>query len=79
MLFDDYLCFVASNKQQIQWTRIQSNQHKHWITGNTYASADSFKHKVVIAMKSEQIQYLAFGAIWWQEDKYVLQQQQASK
>ena len=22
MLYDDYLCLVASNKQQIQWTRI---------------------------------------------------------
>ena len=22
-LYDDYLCLVASNKQQIQWTRIR--------------------------------------------------------
>ena len=31
MLSDDYryLCLVALNKQQIQWTRIQRNQQEH--------------------------------------------------
>jgi len=24
-LYDDYLCLVASNKQQIQWTKIRRN------------------------------------------------------
>jgi len=34
-LYDDYLCLVASNKQQIQWTRIQRNQEGSWNTGNS--------------------------------------------
>ena len=34
-LYDDYLCLVASNKQQIQWTRIRRNPQEHWITGNS--------------------------------------------
>ena len=32
-LYNDYLCLVASNKQQIQWTRIRRNPQKtldHW-------------------------------------------------
>ena len=28
-LYDDYLCSVASNKQQIQWTRIRKNPQEH--------------------------------------------------
>ena len=28
-LYDDYLCLVASNKQQIQWTRIRRNLQEH--------------------------------------------------
>ena len=32
-LYDDYLCSVASNKQQIQWTRIEKNPQEHWIIG----------------------------------------------
>ena len=35
MLYDDYLCLVALNKQQIQWTRIRRNPQEHWITGNS--------------------------------------------
>ena len=50
MLCDNYLCLVASNKQQIQWTRIQRNSQKHWITGNSKTGADSSKHEVT-AMK----------------------------
>ena len=34
-LYDDYLCLVASNKQQIQWTRIQRNPLEHWIIGSS--------------------------------------------
>ena len=28
-LYDDYLCLVASNKYQIQWTKIRRNPHDH--------------------------------------------------
>ena len=28
-LYDDYLCLVASNKQQIQWTRIRKKKHRN--------------------------------------------------
>ena len=34
-LYDDYLCLVVSNKQQIQWTRIRRNPQEHWIIGNS--------------------------------------------
>ena len=34
-LYDDYLCLVALNNGQIQWTRIRRNPQKHWITGNS--------------------------------------------
>ena len=34
-LYDDYLCLVASNKQQIQWTRTRRNPKEHWIIGNS--------------------------------------------
>ena len=34
-LYDDYLCLMASNKQQIQWTRIRRNPQEHWIIGNS--------------------------------------------
>ena len=30
-LYNDYLRFVASNQQQIQWTRIRRNFQEHWI------------------------------------------------
>ena len=68
-LYDDYLCLVASNQQQIQWTEIWRNSQEHWITGNSLAGADSFNHEVpvVIAMKSVQVfQYFASDAIRWQ-------------
>ena len=54
-LYDDYLCLVASNKQQIQWTRIRKNPQEHWITENSKAGADSSKHDVVFKIKSVQI------------------------
>ena len=54
-LYDDYLCLVASNKQQIQWTRIRRNPQEHWIIGNSYAGADSYNHEVVVVMKSVRI------------------------
>ena len=64
MLCDDYLCLVASNKQQIQRTKIQKNPQKHWITGNSQADVNSSNHEAVIAMKSAQnIQYLASDAV----------------
>ena len=28
--YDDYLCMVASNKQQIRWAIIRKNSQKHW-------------------------------------------------
>ena len=31
--YDDYLCLVALNKQQIQWTRIRRNPQEHRIIG----------------------------------------------
>ena len=34
-LYDDYLYLVTSNKQRIQWTSIQGNPQKFWITGNS--------------------------------------------
>ena len=34
-LYDDYLCLMASNKQQIQWTRIRRNPQEHWIIENS--------------------------------------------
>ena len=34
-LYEDYLCLVASNKQQIQWTRIRRNSQEHWNIGNS--------------------------------------------
>ena len=51
LLYDDYLCLVASNKQQIQWTRIQRNPQEHWIVKNFKAGADSSNHEVVAVMK----------------------------
>ena len=36
-LRDDYLCFVALNKQQINVTRIQRNPQEHWVSGNSFA------------------------------------------
>ena len=33
--YDDYLCLVASNKQQISWTKIRENPQEHWITKNS--------------------------------------------
>ena len=64
MLYDDYLCLVASNKRQIYWARIRRNPQEHWITGNSETGADSFKHEVVNAMKSERIiQQLASDAV----------------
>ena len=54
-LYDDYLCLVASNKQQIQWTEIRRNPLEHWIIGNSYAGADSSNQKVVLVMKSVRI------------------------
>ena len=54
-LYDDYLCLVASNKKQIQWTRIRTNPQKHWISGISYAGADSSNHEVIIAIKSGRI------------------------
>ena len=52
--YDDYLCLVASNEQQTQWTRIRRYPQEHWITGNSYTGADSSNHEVVIAMESAQ-------------------------
>ena len=76
-LYDNFLCLVALNKQQIQWIRIRKNPQELWIIGNSKAGANSSNHKVVIAMKSARVvQYLASDAVWWQEDKYALQQQQ---
>ena len=49
ILYKNYHCLMASNKQQFQWTRIQRNPHKNWIAGNSQAGADSSKHEVVIA------------------------------
>ena len=70
MLHDDYLCLVALNKQQIQWTRIRKNSQKHWITENLYAGADSSNHEVPTAMKSVQIvQQLASDAVRVMENK----------
>ena len=46
-LNDNYLSLVASNKQQIQWTRIRRNPQEHWIIGNSSAGADSSNHEVV--------------------------------
>ena len=34
LLYDDYLCLVASNKHQIQCTRIQRKSKKRWIIEN---------------------------------------------
>ena len=35
MLYEDYLCFVALNEQQIQKTRIRRNPQEYWIAGNS--------------------------------------------
>ena len=50
-VYDDYRCLVASNKQQIQWTKIRRNPQEHWIIGNSKAGADSSNHEVVLVMK----------------------------
>ena len=34
-LYDDYLCLVASNKQQIQWAKIRRNPQERRIIGNS--------------------------------------------
>ena len=48
---------------------------EHYITGNSYAGADSYKHKVVTSMKSVRIvPRLASDAVRWHEDKYAQQQ-----
>ena len=55
MLYDDNLCVVASNKQQIQRIRFQRNPQKYWISWNYQAGADSWNHEAVSAIKSVQI------------------------
>ena len=54
-LYDDYRCLVASNRHQIQYTRIKRKPQKHWITGNYLSEADSSYHEAAIAMKSVRI------------------------
>ena len=74
-LFNDYLCLVASNKQQIQWKIKKFTGTLE--TRNYYAGVNSSNHEVVIAMKSAWInQYLPSDAVQWQEDKYAIQLQQ---
>ena len=51
LFFDDYLCLVALNKQQIQWTRLRKKLQKYSISGNFKAGADSSKQEVVTATK----------------------------
>ena len=70
-----YLCLVASNKQQIQWTKLRRNSQELWITGNSKAGADSYNHEIVIAMKRAWIvQYWASDAVPWLEENYAQQQ-----
>ena len=38
MVLDNYLCLVASNKQQIQWTRIQRNLQKPEVGSASHKS-----------------------------------------
>ena len=38
MFLDNYLCLVASNKQQIQWTRIQRNSQKPEVGSASHKS-----------------------------------------
>ena len=74
-LYNDYLCLMTSNKQQIQLAKIQKNPHKHWIYGNSLAGAVSSNHEVVKAMKIVRIaQQFVSDAVRWQEDKYAQQQ-----
>ena len=35
MSYDEDICLVVSNKQEIQWTRIRKNPLEHWYTGNS--------------------------------------------
>ena len=55
MLYDDCLCLVTPNKQQIQWTRIWTNPYKLCITENCLAGADFFQQEVVFAIKNARI------------------------
>ena len=56
--------------QKFSWTRIRRNPLKHWIPSYFSAGADSFKRKVVTAMKSVRIVHqLASDIVRWQEDK----------
>ena len=55
-LYSNYLCLVASNKQQIHMSRIQKKLAE---------TLDRSENYVLISMESVWIvQYLASGAIW---------------
>ena len=51
--YDNYLCIVASNKQQIQWAIIRKNSQEHWklLSWCGFVQARS----TVIAIKSVRI------------------------
>ena len=51
-LYNVYLCLVASNKQQIHWTKIQRNSQEHW---KLLSDLNSSKYEVVNATKRVQI------------------------
>ena len=57
-LYDDYLYLVASNKQEIQWTRIRRLVLEHWITRNSEVDADSSKHEVLIANLMKSVRFI---------------------
>ena len=62
MLYDNYLCLVALNKQQFQWTRIWKNSQQHYIglLEIPKAGVNSSNYKIVNAMKCARIaKYLA--------------------
>ena len=56
-LYDDYLCLVASKKQQIQWIRIWKKSRGTLLDhGNSEVGATHFsEHEAVIAMKTARI------------------------
>ena len=61
-LYDNYLCLEASNKQQVQWTRILRNLQEHCITGNSYTQLKIQYLQTQSSYRNEKcVEYLKVG------------------
>ena len=75
-LYDDYLCLVASNQQQIQRQKIAEiyGTLEHWklLSRCGFLQPRSNYHNE----SARIVQSLAPNAVMWQKNKYATQQQQ---